>query len=119
MVFFGVSFQGVPGFLRHSHPTSLSVCEILVLENPLLKSEASLKIVQFSSRSSDLCSSASIRLQISLRKACFFAVMFQFGGIQSLWHFLALWSPYRLNVQVEFAVNKPIICPTVCTAHFL
>ena len=35
----GVSLQGVPGFLRHSHQTSLGVCEILVLGNLLLKSE--------------------------------------------------------------------------------
>ena len=36
---FSVSLQGVPGFLCHSHQTSLGVCEILVLGNPLLKSE--------------------------------------------------------------------------------
>ena len=36
-MFFGVSLQGVPGFLHSSQP-SLGVCEILVLGNPLLKS---------------------------------------------------------------------------------
>ena len=38
-MFFGVSLQEVPGFLCHSHQTNLGVCEILVLGNPLLKSE--------------------------------------------------------------------------------
>ena len=71
----------------------------------------SLKTVQFSSRSSEQSSIASNRLQISLMKAC---LLFQLGDIQSLWHFLALWSPCRLNVQVQFADNKPVICPAVC-----
>ena len=35
--------SSVPGFLRHSHQTSLGVCEILVLGNPLLKSEQRLR----------------------------------------------------------------------------
>ena len=35
-MFFGVSLQGVPGFL-HPRQTSLGVCEILVLGNSLLK----------------------------------------------------------------------------------
>ena len=47
------------------------------------------------------------------------AVLFQLGDIHFLWHLLALWSLYRLNVQVEFADNKPVICPTVCTTHTL
>ena len=47
-----------------------------------------------------------------------FAVLFQLRDIQSLLHFLAL-SPCRLNAQVEFADNKPVICPAVCTAHSL
>ena len=34
---FGVSLQGVPGFLHHSRQTSLGVYEILVLGNPLQK----------------------------------------------------------------------------------
>ena len=38
-MFFGVSLQGVPEFLCHSHQTNLGVCEILVIRNPLLKSE--------------------------------------------------------------------------------
>ena len=46
-MFFCVSLQGVPQFLCHSHQTNLGVCEILVLGNPLLKSErVSLKTVQ-------------------------------------------------------------------------
>ena len=36
---FGFSLQGVPGFLCHSYQTSLGVCELLVLGNPLLKSK--------------------------------------------------------------------------------
>ena len=48
------------------------------------------------------------------------AVLFQLGDIQSLWLFLALRSPSRLNAQVEFADNKPaVICPTVCATHSL
>ena len=47
------------------------------------------------------------------------AVLFQFGDIQSLWHFLALWSLCRLNAQVELANNRPVICLTVCTTHSL
>ena len=43
------------------------------------------------------------------------AVLFQLGDIQ----FLALRSSYRLNAQVEFADNKPVICPTNCTTHSL
>ena len=70
----------------------------------------SLKTVQLSSTSSELCSSALKRP---------LAVLFQLGDIQSLWNFLALWSSYRLNGQVEFAVNKPVICPTVYTTHSL
>ena len=35
----GVSLQGVPGFLCHYHQTILGVWEILVLENPLVKSK--------------------------------------------------------------------------------
>ena len=50
------------------------------------------------------------RLQISLMKACL---------LLSLWHFLALWSPCRLNAQVQFADDKPVICPAVCTTHSL
>ena len=38
-MFFGVSLQGVPGFLCHSHQTNLGVCEILVLGNSLLKNK--------------------------------------------------------------------------------
>ena len=45
-------------------------------------------------------------------------ILFQLGDVQSLWHFLALWSPCRLNVQVQFA-DKPVICPAVCTTHNL
>ena len=67
---FGVSLQGVPEFLCHSHQTNLVVCEILVLGNPLLKWTVSLKTVQLSSTSSELCSSASKRLQRSLTNAC-------------------------------------------------
>ena len=37
LFFVCVSLQGVPGFLCRSHQTSLGVCEILVLGNPLLK----------------------------------------------------------------------------------
>ena len=45
--------------------------------------------------------SASKRLQISLMNDCLL-LLFQLGDIQSLWHFLALWSSYRLNAQAEF-----------------
>ena len=38
-MFLAVSLHGVPEFLCHSHQTNLGVCEILVLGNPLLKSE--------------------------------------------------------------------------------
>ena len=69
-MFWGVSLQGVPGFLCHSHQTSLGIYEILVLGNSLLKSEHCLKTVQLSSTSPELCSSASKRLQISLMNAC-------------------------------------------------
>ena len=51
-------------------------------------------------------------------KACLL-LSFQLRDSQSLWHFLALWSPCRLNAQVEFADNKPVICPAVCTTHSL
>ena len=82
----------------------------------------SLKTVQFSSGSSEVSSIAFNRLQISWMKAClllFFFFFFQLRDIQSLLHFLALLSPCRLNAQVEFADNKPVICPAVCTAHSL
>ena len=29
-----------------------------------------------------------------------------------------MWSSYRLNAQVEFADDKPVICPTVTTHSF-
>ena len=45
------------------------------------------------------------------------AVLFQLGDFRFLWHLLALLSSYRLNAQVEFADNKPVICPTICTTH--
>ena len=70
------------------------------------------KIVQLSSTSSELCSGASKRLQILLMNACLLLVL-------SLWHFLALWSSDRLNAQVEFADNKHVTCPTVCTTYSL
>ena len=67
---FGVSLQGVPGFLRHSRQTSLGVYKMLVQGNPLLKSGRGLKTVQFSSGSSERSFIASDRLQTSLMKAC-------------------------------------------------
>ena len=78
----------------------------------------SLKTVLFSSESSDRSSIASNWLQISLMKACLLLSCFSLET-SSLWHFLALWSPCRLNAQVEFAVNKPVICPAVCTTYNL
>ena len=36
---FGVSLEGITGFLFHSHQTSLGASEILVLGSPLLKSD--------------------------------------------------------------------------------
>ena len=77
----------------------------------------SLKTVQLSSTSSELCSSAPKRLQRSLTNACLL-LSFQLKGTQFLC-VLALWSSYRLNAQVEFADNKLVICPTVCTTHGL
>ena len=45
--------------------------------------------------------------------------MYQFGDIPYLCQFLAMWSPCRLNAQVEFADIKPVICLTVCTTPSL
>ena len=75
----------------------------------------SLKTVHFSSGSSELCSSASKPLQISLINACLLLSCF---SLETLWHFLALWSPCRLNAQVEFG-DMPEICSTVFTTHSL
>ena len=58
----------------------------------------SLKTVQLSSTPSELCSSASKWLQISLLNTCLL-LSFQLGDIQSLGHFLALWLSYRLNIR--------------------
>ena len=77
----------------------------------------SLKTVQLSSTFSKLCFSATAA---EIVDECMpLAVWFQLGDIQFLSHLLALWSSYRLNAQVEFADNKPVICPTVCTTHSL
>ena len=70
-----------------------------------------------SSISSELCFSASKRLQISVTNVCLLLSCFSLEI--SLWHFLALWLSYRLNAQIEFADNKPVICPAVCTTHSL
>ena len=78
-----------------------------------------LKTVQVSSTSSGLCPSASKLLQISLMNACLLPSYFSLETHQSLWYFLALWSSYRLNAQVEFADNKSVICSTVCITHSL
>ena len=69
------------------------------------ESTVSLKTVQLSSTSSELCSSASKRLQRSLTNACLLLSCFSLE-IQFLWHLLALWSSYRLNAQVEIADKK-------------
>ena len=81
----------------------------------------SLKTVQFSSGSSEQSSIASNLLHSAdiIGEGLSLAVFFQLGDIQSLWHFLALGSLCRLNVQVQFADNKPVICPAVCTTHSL
>ena len=96
---FSVCLQGVPGFLRRSDETSLGVCEIL--GNPLLKSERCLWSLSVSSRASGLCSSASKRLQISFINACFLLSCFSLKT-STLWNYLILWSPCRLNAHVEF-----------------
>ena len=67
----------------------------------------SLKTVQFSSTPSELCYSASKRLQIALMIGWLLLSVFS-----SLWLFVVV-------VQVEFADNKPVICPTVCTIQSL
>ena len=65
-MFFGVSLQGVPGFLCNFRQTSLGVYQILALAEEWT---VSLKTVQFSSGSSEGSSIASNRLQILLMKA--------------------------------------------------
>ena len=78
----------------------------------------SLKTVQFSSGLFERSSIASSAADI-IDEGLPLAVLFQLGDIQSLWHFLALWSPCRLNAQVQFADNMPVICPAVCITHSL
>ena len=78
---------------------------------------ASMKTVQFSARSSELCSSASKRLQIPLIYACLFLSCFSLETPNLFSHFLAFRSPYRLNALVEFADNKPVIYPIICTTQ--
>ena len=92
---FSVSLQ-VPGFLRHSHQTSLGVCEILVLRNPVLKSERCLWRLSRSHLDPLIYTAAHI-----IYECLSLAVVFQLGDIRSLWHFLALLSPYRLKAQVD------------------
>ena len=78
-----------------------------------------LKTVQFSSGSSERSSIASNRLLISLMKACLLLSCFSLETSSFFGTFFALWSPCRLNAQVQFAENKPVICLAVCTTHSL
>ena len=57
-------------------------------------------------------------MQISLRKvvSCY---VIQFGDNQSLWSFLALRLPCRVDDDVEYADNQSIICLVVCYTHGL
>ena len=116
---FCVCLQGVPGFLRHSRQTSLGVCEILVLGNPLLKSGRCLG--RLSSSLLDHLNGVPLRL-IGCR--------YHWWRLASCWPvsiwrhpvslaLFAMWSPCRLNAQVQFADNKPVICPAVCTTYSL
>ena len=55
-------------------------------------------------------------MQISLRKLSLVIVL-QLGDIQSLWSFLVLWFPRRIDDDVEYADNQSIICLVVCSTH--
>ena len=68
----------------------------------------SLKTVKFSSGSSERNSIASNRLEIALMKACLLLSCFSLETSSLFGTFLALWSSCRLNVQVQFADNKPM-----------
>ena len=108
--------QSVPEFLHHSYQVNFCVCEILVLGNPLPKSERCLR--RWSSSHLDPLSCVPVHLENVCRshEECLpLVVFFQFGDTKSLWHVLALCPPCRLSAQFEFADNKPIICRTVCT----
>ena len=99
-MFFGVSLQGVPGFLRHSHQTSLGVCEILVLWESIAEEwMVSLKTLQFFSGSSERSSIASNRYITKTWKINlyfpFYAVGFFFHVILSFPEVTIIWKHIR------------------------
>ena len=46
-----------------------------------------------------------------------FVIFVQLWDIQSLWRFMALWLPCRIDDDVEYAHNQSIICLVVCSTH--
>ena len=110
LTFFGVSFQGVPEFFCHSHQKNLGVCEILVLGNPLLKSERCLW--RLSSSHLHFLNCVPVHL----------------NDYRDRWRMLTSCclvslAPSCLVVVIQaecagwVADNKHVICPTVCTTH--
>ena len=67
---------------------------------------------------SSSCSAHFLRAADTIDECLPLAVLFQLRDIKSLLA-LALGSSYRLNAQVEFANNEPVICPTVFTTQSL
>ena len=80
----------------------------------------SLKTVQISSRSSELCSSASKRLQISLMNACLLLSCFSLETFNLFGTFLpcGLRTGWMRKLRL-LTTSKPAICPTVCTTQFI
>ena len=87
----------------------LGVYEIVFLGNPLLKSEPCL--LKLPSSLSDPLNQVPVRLNdcMCAAEGLSLSVLFQLEDIKSRWHFLALWSPCRMNVQVEFADYDPAV----------
>ena len=113
---FGVSLQGVSRCPCHSQQNSLGVCDILVPESPLLKWTVSLKTVQLSSTTAELCSSASRWLQISLTNICLLLSYFSLKTPNLFGTFLPCGCRTGWMRRLS-ADNKPVICPTICTTH--
>ena len=129
---FGVSLQGVPEFLCHSHQTNLGVCEVLVLGTIADEWTVPLKTVQLSSTSSELCSSASKRLQRSLTNACLLLSCFSLetsnffstflpcgrrtGWMRRLSLLTSLWSVQQSEPHIVLVTLYPV-CPSFALWH--
>ena len=102
--FFTILIKTVLVFARIFHQKSWSINS--------WRKNAFRNAVKFSSGSSDLNCNAPNLCKYHWGKLSLVIV-------QSLWSFLALWLPCRIDDDVEYAHNQSIICLIVCSTYGL